>query len=375
MVAGAILCIAIGIVVYTGVHSRLRAESSLSKATQTSAIQPVTVTYGKAGSGAQEIVLPGITQAFTDTPIYARTSGYLRKWYVDIGSHVTRGQLLAEIETPELDQQLQQAQADLKNAQANLQLAQITAARWKHLLETDSVSKQETDQAVSDLSSKEALVSSGEANVRRLLQLQSYEKIYAPFDGVITVRNTDVGALIGAGDNSTPKELFHLSAISRLRVYVSVPEVYEAAVRNGEQAALTLDAFPGQTFSGTLVRNSNSIDLSSRTLNVEVDVDNPRGQLLPGAYAFAHLKVPASSGAVTVPANTLLFRSEGLRVGVVRNGRVRLVPVTIGHDYGNSVEVLSGVTLQDALVMDPSDSLEDVAGVQITNASRKEGLK
>jgi RND family efflux transporter MFP subunit len=375
MVAGAILCVAVGIVIYAGVHSRLRAERSLSKATKTSAIQSVTVTYAKSGSDAQEIVLPGITQAFTDTPIYARTSGYLRKWYVDIGSHVTKGQLLAEIETPELDQQLQQAQADLKNAQANLQLAQITAARWEHLLETDSVSKQETDEAVSGLSSKEALVSSSEANVRRLLQLQSYEKIYAPFDGVITVRNTDDGALIAAGDNSAPKELFHLSATNRLRVYVSVPEVYEATVRNGEQAALTLDAFPGQIFSGTLVRNSDSIDLSSRTLNVEVDVDNPRGQLLPGAYAFVHLKVPASSDAVTVPANTLLFRSEGLRVGVVRNGRVSLVPVTIGHDYGNSVEVLSGVTPQDALVIDPSDSLEDGAGIQITNASQKEGLK
>jgi RND family efflux transporter MFP subunit len=375
LIAIAVVCVAVAIVVYSGIHTRLRAETALTTSTEKSAVRSVTVTYARSGSDAQEIVLPGITQAFTDAPIYARTSGYLEKWYVDIGSHVSKGQLLAEIETPELDQQLQQAQADLKNTQANLQLAQITAARWKHLLETDSVSKQETDQAVSDLSSKEALVSSSEANVRRLLQLQSYERIYAPFDGVITARNTDVGALIAAGDNSAPKELFHLAAINKLRVYVSVPEVYETAVRNGDHAALTLDAFPGQTFIGILVRNSDSIDLTSRTLNVEVDVDNPHGQLLPGAYAFVHLKVPASSGAVTVTANTLLFRSEGLRVGIVRDGRVHLVPVSIGHDYGNSVEVTSGITLQDALVVDPSDSLEDGAAVQVTNGSRKERIK
>lgn len=371
LIVAVLICLAAGVVIRSGIHSRLQAEAVLTRDTHESAIQTVSVIHPKTGSDAQEIVLPGNTQAFTDTPIYARTSGYLKKWYVDIGAHVSRGQLLAEIETPELDQQLEQAQAELKNAQANLELAQITAARWKHLLETDSVSKQETDQAVSDLNSKQALVASNEANVRRLLQLQSYEKIYAPFDGVITARNTDIGALIGAGDNSVPKELFHLASINKLRVYIPVPEVYAAAVRTGEKADLTLDAFPGQNFTGTLVRNSDAIDPASRTLNVEVDVDNPHGQLMPGAYAFVHLKVPATAGAVTVPTNTLLFRSEGLRVGVVRNGKVELVPITIGHDYGNSVEVTSGVTAQEAIVIDPSDSLENGAVVQIAKAAEK----
>ena len=365
-------CIAVGIVVYSGVHSRLRAETALIETTRKSAIQPVSVTYAVAGSGAQDLVLPGITQAYTDTPVYARTSGYLRKWYFDIGAHVKQGQLLAVIETPELDQQLGQARANLKTAQANEKLAEITAARWQNLLKTDSVSKQETDQAVQDLSARQATVDSMTAEVQRLEQLQSYERITAPFDAVITVRNTDIGALISAGDNSAPKELFHLAATNKLRVYVSVPEVYESAIRDGDKATITLDAFPGQDFTGKLVRNSNSIDLTSRTLNVEVDVDNPGGQLLPGAYAFVHLKVPATTGAVTIPANTLLFRSEGLRVGVVRNGRVNLVPVAIGHDYGNSVEVTSGVTSQDALVVDPSDSLEDNAQVQVTNTAGKE---
>jgi RND family efflux transporter MFP subunit len=367
IIAAVALCLVVGIVIRSGIHSRLSAEAALNRSTQESATPSVTVTYPQAGSAAQEIALPGNTQAFTDTPIYARTSGYLKKWYVDIGAHVTRGQLLAEIETPELDQQLEQAQAELKNAQANLQLAQITAARWKHLLETNSVSKQETDQAVSDLSSRQALVSSNEANVRRLQQLQSYEHIYAPFDGVITARNTDIGALIGAGDNSIPKELFHLAAIHTLRVYIPVPEVYAAAVKTGEKVTLTVDEFPDKTFNGTLVRNSDAIDLASRTLNVEVDVDNPNGELLPGAYAFVHLKVPATAGAVTVPANALLFRKEGLRVAVVRNGKVQLTPITIGHDYGNSVEVLSGVSGHDAVIVDPSDSIEDGAAVQIAN--------
>jgi len=370
LIAAIAVCLAIGLVIRSGIHSRAVAEAALNRSTQESSVPTVSVMYPKAGSDAQEIALPGNTQAFTDTPIYARTSGYLKKWYVDIGSHVTRGQLLAEIETPELDQQLEQAQAQLKNAQANLDIAQITATRWKHLLETDSVSKQETDQAVSDLSSRQALVASNEANVRRLQQLQSYERIYAPVDGVITARNTDIGALIAAGDNSAPKELFHLAAIHTLRVYIPVPEVYAAAVKTGEKVTLTLDEFPGQTFNGTLVRNSDAIDLASRTLNVEVDVDNPHGQLLPGAYAFVHLMVPATAGAVTVPANALLFRKEGLRVAVARNGKVQLTPITIGHDYGNSVEVLSGVSNHDAVILDPSDSIEDGASVQVAKNTK-----
>jgi len=366
-----VVCVLIGVAIYSGIHSRAEAAEKLVRATEDAAIPSVRVIHPEAGSTANEISLPGNTQAFIDTPIYARTNGYLKKWYVDIGAHVKQGQLLAEIETPELDQQLQQAEAELKNAQANSQLAQTTAARWQHLLKTNSVSKQETDQAVSDLSSKEALVASNQANVRRLQQLQSFEHIYAPFNGVITARNTDIGALIQEGTSGTAKELFHLVSIRKLRIYIPVPEVYASAVKAGEKVPITLDAFPGETFAGTLVRNSEAIDPMSRTLNVEVDVENPAGRLLPGAYAFVHLKTPGNVNAVTVPSNTLLFRSEGLRVGVVRNGHVQLVPVTIGHDYGASVEVLAGLNPQDAIVIDPADSLEDGAAVQVENRASK----
>jgi RND family efflux transporter MFP subunit len=233
-------------------------------------------------------------------------------------------------------------------------------------LKTDSVSHQEADQAVSDLHSKEALVDSNQANVDRLEELQSFERIIAPVDGVITARNTDIGALILA-DNTAPKEIFHLSALQKLRIYIPVPEVYASSVRTGDKVDVTLDAFPGQTFTGTLVRNANAIDTTSRTLNVEVDVDNSSRRLMPGAYAFVHFKVPATNGAVTIPSNALLFRSEGLRVGVVRNSHVALLPITIGQDYGDAVEVLSGLTARDAVIVNPSDSLADGAQVEVEN--------
>lgn len=361
----------VGFAIYSGIRLRAHAEARLVLATKSSAVPSVDVIYPKLGSGSEEISLPGNTTPYIDTPIYARTSGYLRKWYFDIGAHVTKGQLLAVIETPELDEQLDQANAELKNAQANLQLAQITAARWQNLLKTNSVSRQETDQTVSDLSSKQALVASSEANVRRLQQLQAYEKVYAPFDGVITQRNTDIGDLIEAGENSTPKELFHLASIRTLRVYIPVPEVYTDAVRTGEKVALTLDEYPGQKFAGTLVRNSDAIDPASRTLNVEVDVANPDGRLRPGAYVFVHLTVPPETRSVTIPSNTLLFRSEGLRVGVVRNGHVQLTPITIGHDYGSSVEVVSGLKTSDAVIVDPADSLESGQPVEVAKGSQQ----
>jgi RND family efflux transporter MFP subunit len=290
-------------------------------------------------------------------------------WYVDIGAHVRQGQLLALIQTPELDQQLEEARANLKTAQANLEIAQITATRWQNLLKTNSVSQQETDQAVSDLNAKRALVDSNKANVDRLEQLQAFERVTAPFDGVITARNTDIGALIQAGDNSTPKELFHLASIHKLRVYIPVAEVYAAYVRNGESVKVTLDAFTNKEFAGTVVRNSDAIDLKPRTLNVEVDVDNLKDQLFPGAYAFVHLKVPASTGSVMLPSNALLFRSEGLRAGVVRNSHVVLTPITIGQDYGSAVEVLSGLTPNDAVIVNPSDSLADGAAVLVRTKS------
>jgi RND family efflux transporter MFP subunit len=362
--------IVLGIVIYSGIHERAQAESTLGVRTERAAVSTVTVVQPTSGAATQEIVLPGDTQAFNNTPIYARTNGYLKRWYVDIGTHVQQGQLLAEIDTPEIDQQLEQARADLKNAQANEQLAQITAARWQNLLKTNSVSKQETDQAVSDLSARKASVDSMTANVHRLEQLQSFEKVYAPFAGVITARNTDIGALINAGAGGVPQELFHMAAVNKLRVYVAVPEVDSLAAQNGATATLTLDEFPGEIFQGTIVRNSDSIDLASRTLNVEVDVDNAQNRIKTGAYIFVHLKNPrsphASTQSLTIPANTLLFRSEGLRVGVVRNGHAELVPITIGRDYGATVEVVAGLQPTDQVIVNPSDSLASGNPVQVS---------
>ena len=360
----------LGIVIYSGIHERAQAENSLGVSTERAAVPIVNVVEPSSGGLSQEIVLPGNTQAFNDTPIYARTSGYLKHWYVDIGAHVKQGQLLADIDTPEVDQQLEQARADLKNSQANEQLAQITAARWQNLLKTNSVSKQETDQAVSDLSARQASVDSMTANVHRLEQLQSFEKVYAPFAGVITARNTDIGALINAGAGGVPQELFHMAAVNKLRVYVAVPEVDSLAAQTGAKAALTLDEFPGETFEGTIVRDSDSIDSATRTLNVEVDVNNAQGRIKTGAYAFVHLKLPqsvhASAQSLTIPANTLLFRSEGLRVGVIRNGHAELTPIKIGRDFGATVEVVAGLQPTDQVIVNPSDSLTSGSPVQVS---------
>jgi RND family efflux transporter MFP subunit len=365
LILGAVAVIFL-IVIAFGFISRNKAEADLKQVTTAAAISTVNVVYPKADAPTDEIILPGNTQAFTDAPIYARTSGYVKSWHVDIGARVKKGQLLAVIETPEVDQQSQQARADLQTARANLRQAEITAERWQALLETDSVSKQETDQAVSNFHAMKATVDSNLSNVRRFEELQGFQKIYAPFDGVITARNTDIGALINAGASTTPGQaLFHLAAISTLRVFVAVPQIYSQAIRPGATASLTLDEFPGKTFSGTIARNSNSIDPASRTLLVEVDVDNRSGTLLSGAYVRVHLKLPQSVNSMTIPANTLLFRSEGLRVGVVRNGRAELVPVTIGRDYGSSVEVVSGLQPTDPVILNPSDSLIDGTTVQV----------
>jgi len=349
--------VVLGVVIYTGIRARVVADANLTRTTAQAAIPIVNVVNPTAGALTQEIVLPGNTQAFTSAPIYARTSGYLKRWSVDIGAHVKHGQVLAEIDTPEIDQQLQQARADLKTAQANLELAKITADRWQALLKTNSVSQQETDQAVGNYHAMQATVDSQDANVRRLEQLQSFEKIYAPFDGVITARHTDIGALINAGASTQGQGLFTLAAIDKLRVYVTIPEVYAPAARPGATASLLLDAFPGEVFHGTLVRQANAIDPVSRTLLVEVDVDNPKGQLMPGAYVSVHLTLPDPVRSVTIPANTLLFRAEGLRVGVVRNDKAELVPVTIGRDYGATVEVVAGLQPTDPIILDPADSL------------------
>jgi RND family efflux transporter MFP subunit len=365
----------LGIVIYSGIHERAVAASNLGTATERAAIATVNVIEPQSGAALEEIVLPGTTQAFIDTPIFARTNGYLKQWYFDIGAHVKQGQLLAVIQTPELDQQLDQARANLKTAQANEKLAEITAARWQNLLKTDSVSKQETDQAVQDLSARQATVESMNAEVQRLEQLQSYEKVYAPFSGVITARDTDIGALINAGAGGAqglavvPQELFHMAAVDRLRIFVSVPEVDSEAAQNGAKVPLTLDEFPGETFQGTIVRNSDAIDLNSRTLNVEVDIGNRDGRFKPGAYVFVHLKLPDKSVKAThsliIPADTLLFRSEGLRVGVVQGDHAHLVPITIGRDYGSTVEVINGLKPTDQVIVNPSDSLTTGTPVRI----------
>ena len=369
LVFAAVALVLTAAVVYSGIHSRAVGETRLTQRTEEAAVPTVAVVFPKQGAPSDEIVLPGVTQAFTDAPIYARTNGYLLHWYFDIGAHVKKDQLLAEIDTPEVDQQLQQTRADLDTAQANVAIAKITADRWRGLVKDGSVSQQETDQAVSNLKAMQATVESNAANVRRLEQLKSFEKIYAPFDGIITARSTDIGALIDAGASTQPRELFHMAATRTLRVYVAVPEVYSPGVRSGGSATLTLEEFPGETFRGSIVRNTNAIDLSSRTLLVEVDVDNPTGRLLPGAYVFVHLKLPEATHSMTIPANALIFRKDGLQVGLVRDGKARLVSVKVNHDYGNSVEIVSGLQPTDAVIVDPSDSLVDGTPVRVNNNS------
>lgn len=353
--------------VYFGIHGRTAAEAALAVDTETAAVPFVDVIHPQVEAPEQQLVLPGQTTAFTDTPIYARTNGYLRHWYFDIGAHVQKGQLLAEIETPELDQQLAQARADLATAGANAKLAAITAHRTEDLLKSDSVSTQERDNAAGSYAADQAIVASRQADVARLEELQSYENVYAPFDGIITARNTDIGDLINAGAGTPNTELFRIEAIKVLRIYVAVPEVYAPLIRIGATAAVTLDEYPGQQFKGTLVRTNHAINQTSRTLLTEVDVDNSSGKLLPGAYTFVHFMLPGRRETVTIPANTLLFRSEGLRVGVLRDGKAELVAIKIGRDYGDKVEVISGLTHEDQVILNPSDSLISGAPVRVNN--------
>jgi multidrug efflux pump subunit AcrA (membrane-fusion protein) len=378
-----VVAVAFGLFIYSGIHGRVEAASTLQHQTELAAIEDVVVVDPKAAAPIDEVVLPGATQPYVNSPIYARTNGYLVKWFYDIGAKVKQGDLLAIIDTPELDHQLEQARADLETAQSNLALSKTTAERWQGLVKTRSVSQQSTDQAVDNLSATQASVDSYTANVRRLEALVSFEKVYAPFDGVITVRNTDTGWLINAGAGSPTAapflvaqsagsptaELFRLAQTSTLRIFVAVPEVYSRAARVGSTATLTLDEFPSETFRGKVTRTSESIDMASRTLNTEIDVDNPTGQLLPGAYVHVHLKLPGQTRSVIIPSNTLLFRSEGLRVGVVRNGHAQLTPITIGVDYGESVQVISGLTLKDQVIVSPSDSLISGTPVRITKTS------
>lgn len=356
---------AVVLVVIGGIIPRRRAEADLAKETEEMAIPSVSIVHPQRSAPVNEVVLPANVQAYIDSPIYARTNGYLKTWFVDIGAHVKQGQLLAEIETPEVDQQLRQARADLQTAEANLNLAKITADRYTGLLKTDSVSKQDADNAQGNYAAQKATVQSAEANVKRLEELQSFEKIYAPFDGVITFRNTDIGHLIDSGSSGGMRtELFHIAQPDKLRVYVNVPETYAPAAKVGLQADLVLSEFPGRRFPGTLVRTANAIDQSTRTLLVEIRVNNPTGTLFSGAYAEVHLKLPNAVSSFILPVNTLIFRSQGLQIASVTDGRhAELKPITIGHDYGTEVEVIAGLTGDESIIVNPPDSI--VSGQQV----------
>ena len=356
-VVGGALVVGIGIAIYAGIRSRAAAEVDLVQSTDAAAVPAVEVFHPKGGAPDVKLMLPGNTQPLNDTAIYARTNGYLKRWYFDIGAHVKRGDLLAEIETPEIDEQLRQARADLTNAEATLKLASLTADRKESLLKTGFAPVQDRDNAVGALDVAKAMVQARQAAVSQLQQMQSFERVEAPFDGIVTARAVDVGALIAPGGASSARELFHLVAIDWLRIYVSVPENYSPAMHVGAVATVTLDEFPGEKFEGNLVRTSNAIDQASRTLLVEIDVSNKDGKLLPGSYVHVLFSIPTSGKAVTIPANALLFRKEGLQVGVVRDNKVELVPVKIGHDFGDSVEVVSGIQATDQVVANPADSL------------------
>src|ERR1700680_5096275 len=340
----AIAAIAVAALLVSGIWSRVRAAATLRTETAQAALPAVSVVSPKQTAPADEIILPGNVQPFITSPIYSRTNGYLKKWYFDIGAHVKKGQLLAVIETPEVDQQLQQARSNLLTAQANLELASITKTRYQGLLKSNAVSQQDVDNAVGTYNANKAIVEADKAAVEQYSALVSFEKIYAPFDGVITARNTDIGDLINSGSSSNVKtDLFHIAQPGKLRVYVNVPEEYSQGIKTGMTANLILAEFPGRKFQGKLVRTAEAINMTTRTLLIEVDVANPAGTLLTGSYAEVHLAVPTQASTFLLPVNTLLFRSQGLHVGVVKNGKVVLTPVTPGHDFGNEIEIVAGL--------------------------------
>jgi len=368
----AVLVAIFGGVLANGILGRLRASATLRTETDNLAIPVVSVVTPKRSAPAQEIVLPGNVQPFISSPIFSRTNGYLKAWYFDIGARVKKGQLLAEIETPEVDKQLQQSRGNLATAEANLKLAEITKNRYQDLLQTNAVAQQDVDNAVGTYNANKAIVDANQANVNQLEALQSFEKIYAPFDGIITARNTDIGDLINAGSNGNPRtDLFHIAQPGVLRVYVNVPEEYSQVAKAGITATLTLAEFPGKEFPGRLVRTADAITSATRTLLVEVDVDNPTGQLLSGSYAEVHFKVPGQVSTFIIPVDTLLFRKEGLRVAVVTDGKAELVPVTPGHDFGETIEVVSGLKGNESIIVSPPDSI--VSGQQVQIAQQTAG--
>jgi len=348
---------------------RIRDNRVLAEETQRESIPTVAVIHPVAEKPSEELILPGTLQAYEESPIYARTNGYLLRWYKDIGSHVTKGELLADIDTPEVDQELMQARANRQQVAAQLDLAKINADRYVSLRKTDSVSQQEADQQASGYQQAQANLAAADANVRRLEQLESFKHVYAPFSGVLTRRNVDPGALINAGSigGAAGKELFDVARVDPLRVYVSVPQNYAPAIKAGMEADVTLPEFPGEKFKGTVARTAQAIDPATRTLLTEVDVPNREGRLLPGSFGEVHFRSVANTQGITIPVNAMLFRQEGPRVAVVDNdGKVHLRPITIGHDYGATLEILGGVELQDRIIINPADSLEEGQQVRVS---------
>ncbi len=372
----AIALLVVAALLVSGIWSRVRARATLDAETARVAVPAVSVVAPKQTALAEEIILPGNVQPFITSPIYSRTNGYLKKWYFDIGAHVKQGQLLAVVDTPEVDQQLQQSLSNLNTAKANLTLAEITKNRYEGLLKKNAVSQQDADNAVGTYNANKAIVDANQANVKQLQALQSFEKIYAPFDGIVTARNTDIGDLINSGSSSTARtDLFHISQPDKLRVYVNVPEEYSQGIKVGMTADLSLAEFPGRKFQGKLVRTAEAINATTRTLLIEIEVDNPSGTLLTGSYAEVHLKVATHATTLLVPVNTLLFRSEGLRAGVVKDGKVVLTTLTPGRDFGNQIEIVSGLKPDDQVIINPPDSLVSGQEVQIVQATLPGDIK
>jgi RND family efflux transporter MFP subunit len=351
-----------------GEVSRVRARSSLGRETAQAAIPTVVTVIPNRTPLGEELVLPGTVQAYIEAPIYARTNGYLKAWGTDIGTQVTKGQLLGEIDTPEVDRQLSQAEADLATARANESLSTTTNVRWQGLLATESVSKQDADERAGDAAARKAAADSAAANVARLRELESFKRVVAPFSGVITARNTDIGALINAGQ-STGAELFRIADTHKLRIYVQVPEAYAAATSPGLEADLRFAERPNKPFTAKTVRTSNALDPTLRTLQVELELDNANREVFPGAYGEVHFKLPASAQSLRLPANTVLFRAAGLQVATLdEQKRVRLKSIVQGRDFGNTIEILSGLEPDEVVILNPPDSLTDGVLVRISSA-------
>jgi RND family efflux transporter MFP subunit len=345
---------------FYAVAQRVSEHKALAQQTEQMAIPYVSVIRAAPVDADSEMVLPGSLKASVESPIYARTNGYLKKWHKDIGSHVEKDEILAEIDTPEIDQQLAQARADLVTAQANLSLSSVTATRYQDLIKSDSVSRQDVDNANGDLAARRAMAQSADANVKRLEEMESFKRVYAPFTGIITQRNVDTGTLINAGNGGTAtKEMFDLAQIDPMRVFVAVPQAYSPSVHIGLKACLSLAELAQRNFCGQVARTANSIDPNTRSLLTEVDVPNGSGTLLPGAYAEVHFDIKVAGQRVSLPINALLFRPDGTMAAVVGpDNRINLKKITIGRDFGNSLEVLQGIDPTDRIVINPPDSLE-----------------